>query len=65
MKRLKEGKRYTFPLVVPSDGRIKSGLFTGEYGKNGNAILMTRCGECWSVPVSNCVDDKSIAKERM
>ena len=47
------GKRYLFPLTIPSDGQEKSGLFTGEYADNGNAILMTKNGERWSVPKEN------------
>ena len=50
---LKAGKLYSFPLTIPSDGREKEGLFTGEYADNGNAILMTKNGERWSVPKEN------------
>ena len=49
-----KGKRYFFPVCIPSDGRIKNGLFTGEYDKRGCAILMTKDGVEWHVPAENC-----------
>ena len=52
--KLEIGKRYSFPLTIPFDGRKKDGLFTGEYESNGNAILITRSGERWQVPEENC-----------
>ena len=49
------GKRYKWLTVIPGD-KYRDGLFTGEYDKNnGNAILMTRNGETWSVPEKNCI----------
>ena len=55
MKILKIGKRYEWPMTIPFDGRIKSGLFTGKYNeKNGNAILITNDHQRWSVPPENC-----------
>lgn len=45
------GKRYWWNVDNYSD-RIKSGLFTGSFDpKNGNAILMTKSGETWSIPI--------------
>jgi len=54
MKILKIGKRYEWPVTIPFDGRKKSGLFTGKYKENGNAILITKDGQRWSVPPENC-----------
>lgn len=49
------GKRYQFPLNN-YDNRSKSGLFTGEYDKkNGNAILLTKSGERWSIPIHDLI----------
>lgn len=59
MVKLEIGKRYRFPITVPSDGREKSALFTGEYDKHGNAILKTRNGDTWVVPTENCVIDSN------
>lgn len=51
--KLIKGKRYEWHINNVDD-RKKNGLFTGEYDKaNGNAILMTRNGETWSVPAEN------------
>lgn len=51
MLELHAGKRYWFPLNNYTD-RKKSGLFTGEFDKdNGNAILMAKNGDTWSIPV--------------
>lgn len=55
MKILKVGKRYEWPMTIPCDVRMKNGLFTGQYTKNGNALLITKNGEEWSVPEENCV----------
>ena len=47
---MKPGKRYWW-YINNYENKIKSGLFTGEYDKkNGNAILLTKNGECWSIP---------------
>ena len=46
------GKRYYFPLNN-YDSRTKSGLFTGKYYTNGNAQLITKNGEEWSIPVKD------------
>lgn len=52
------GKRYEWCIyghINSNDIRnrkfLRNGLFTGEYEKNGNAILTTREGEDWSIPV--------------
>ena len=44
------GKRYWFPLDNCT-AREKSGLFTGEYDRNGLAVLLTKSGEEWHIPV--------------
>lgn len=49
---LTQGKRYEW-YVNNVEDKKKSGLFTGEYYKNGNAKLLTRNGEEWSVPVKH------------
>lgn len=54
MKPIK-GMRYEWYINNYGDKK-KDGLFTGEYDKaNGNAILLTRNGERWSVPVEDLV----------
>ena len=54
-KQLIAGKRYTWPTSNMRGARWVNGLFTGEYDKtNGNAILMTRDGERWNVPIDIC-----------
>lgn len=51
--KLVKGKRYEW-YINNYENKKKDGLFTGEYDKtNGNAILLTRNGEEWSVPVEN------------
>ena len=48
-----KGKRYEW-YINDYEEKKKSGLFTGEYDKaNGNAILLTRNGERWSIPVNH------------
>ena len=51
------GKRYCwYPILVSGGGykgKIHSGLFTGEFDKNGNAFLMTKYGETWSIPIKD------------
>jgi hypothetical protein len=46
------GKRYEW-YINNIDDRKKDGLFTGEFYKNGNAKLLTRNGEEWSIPVED------------
>ena len=54
-KKLIVGKRYTWPSSNAHGARWVNGLFTGEYDKaNGNALLLTKNGERWSVPVEEC-----------
>ncbi len=51
--RITKGKRYTWYINNYED-KIKSGLFTGNFDKNnGNAILMTKEGETWSIPLQD------------
>ena len=52
------GKRYEWcvyghinPIDVTNQKFLRNGLFTGEYEKNGHAILTTHEGEEWSIPV--------------
>lgn len=47
------GKRYYFPINNYLGSVWKSGLFTGEFDKNASAILMTKAGETWSIPVKD------------
>lgn len=48
-----KGKRYEWH-INNYENKKKDGLFTGEFDKaNGNAILLTRNGEEWSVPVKD------------
>ena len=56
MRELIAGKRYWFPLTIPCDGRVKSGLFTGQYDRNGNAFIVTKTGDRWSIPPKNLFD---------
>lgn len=54
-----KGKRYEW-YINNYDNRKKNGLFTGEYDKNnGNAILLTKNGETWSI----CVENLSVYKK--
>lgn len=46
------GKRYEW-YTNNIDYKKKDGLFTGEFYKNGNAKLLARNGEEWSVPVED------------
>ena len=52
MKRssLVKGKRYEW-YINNYENKKKNGLFTGEFDINGCALLLTRNGESWSVPV--------------
>lgn len=56
MKTLIAGKRYWFPLTIPCDGRVKNGLFTGDYDCRGNAVIITKMGSVWSIPPENLFD---------
>ena len=56
MKKITKGKRYWW-YINNYENKIKSGLFTGEYDKkNGNAILLTKSGECWSIPEKDLLE---------
>lgn len=50
--RITKGKRYTW-YINNYENKTKSGLFTGNFDKNGNAILMTKEGETWSIPLQD------------
>lgn len=52
--KLVAGKRYEWPVTVPSDGRMKDGLFTGQYALNGSAIMRTKTGNEWFVDPKSC-----------
>ena len=55
---IKVGKRYWW-YINTYENKIKSGLYTGEYDmNNGNALLLTKNGECWSVPQKNLLERK-------
>lgn len=52
---MKQGKRYWW-YINNYENKVKSGLFTGEYNKNNNAILLTKNGECWSIPEKDLLE---------
>ena len=53
MTKLIKGKRYEW-FMNSYENKKADGLFTGEYDKNnGNAILLTRNGDKWSIPVKH------------
>ena len=50
------GKRYTW-YINNYENKTKSGLFTGEFDKNnGNALLITKEGETWSIPLKELIE---------
>ena len=51
---LKTGKRYEW-YINNYENKKKNGLFTGKYETNGNAILITKNGEQWSVPEEDLI----------
>ena len=56
MVKLIKGKRYEW-FINNVEDKKKNGLFTGEYDEhNGNALLLTKSGETWSVPVEHLMD---------
>lgn len=60
-KELVKGKRYEWIVktfrTIPR--KHKNGLFTGEFDPtNGNALLITKNGEEWSVPSSDLKEYK-------
>lgn len=47
-----KGKKYYWNINNYSN-KTKTGLFTGNFDQyNGNAILMTKTGETWSIPLT-------------
>lgn len=46
--KLITGKRYWW-YINNYENKKKSGLFTGVFADNGNAILITKNGETWSI----------------
>lgn len=56
MVELIKGKRYEW-FINNIENKKKNGLFTGEYDEhNGNALLLTKNGEEWSVPVCDLME---------
>ena len=52
--QITKGKRYTWHInhINNYEDKMKDGFFTGDFDKNnGNAILMTKEGEFWSIPL--------------
>ena len=49
---LKVGKRYWF-YINNYESKQKSGLFTGKFTTNGDAVIRTKAGEEWSIPTSD------------
>ena len=56
------GKRYYFPLSIPPDGRMKSGLVE-TVDDHGIATLITRDGQRWRIPCENLVCSWGVKKE--
>lgn len=57
--RITKGKRYSW-YINNYENKLKSGLFTGDFDRNnGNAILMTKSGEVWSIPLTNLKEEKN------
>lgn len=54
---IKVGKRYWWH-INNYENKIKSGLYTGKDTDNGNALLLTKNGECWSVPQKDLLERK-------
>ena len=52
---MKQGKRYWW-YINNYENKVKSGLFTGEYNKNNNVILLTKSGERWSIPEKDLLE---------
>ena len=47
------GKRYEW-TIYNYGGKSMTGLFTGKYDEQGSAILLTKWGDEWHVPIK-CV----------
>ena len=56
--KLIKGKRYNW-YINNYENKTKNGLFTGDFDKNNNAILMTKNGEVWSIPVKDLIEVKN------
>jgi hypothetical protein len=56
--KLKKGKRYAW-YINNYENKMKNGLFTGNFDKNNNSILMTKNGEVWSIPVKDLIEVKN------
>jgi len=51
--QITKGKRYTW-YINNYENKMEDGLFTGDFDKNnGNAILITKDGAAWSIPLSD------------
>ena len=49
--QITKGKRYTW-YINNFEDTMKDGIFTGDFDKdNGNAILITKDGATWSIPL--------------
>ena len=60
---MKQGKRYWF-YINNWEPKIKSGLFTGEYNANGHAVLVTKTGERWAIPIKDLFNKDPRGKVR-
>ena len=56
--KLKKGKRYAW-YINNYENKMKNGLFTGNFDKNNNSILMTKNEEVWSIPVKDLIEVKN------
>ena len=55
---LKKGKRYAW-YINNYEHKKKDGLFTGTFNEaNGSAILMTKNGDAWSIPIKDLMEVK-------
>lgn len=48
--KIEVGKRYEFPLSIPSDGRFKNGIV--EKIDRNIATIVTKKDEIWDIPIS-------------
>ena len=54
--QITKGKRYSW-YINNYENKIKNGLFTGDFDKNnGNAILITKKNETWSIPLKDLIE---------
>lgn len=59
MKKIIKGKRYWW-YINNYEKKKKTGLFIGSFNENnGNAFLMTKNGETWSVPIEDLEEVKN------